>query len=76
MTRQHTQASDIVDLTVELHYETSPGEENEGAILVSDDGNKAKAVWLPKSLVEIDERRGRTIEIQVPERIAAEKGLI
>lgn len=67
---RHTQASDIVDLTVEMHAET------DRAILVSDDGDKNNAVWLPKSQIEIDERKGKTLEIQVPEWLAADKGLI
>ena len=45
--------SELIDLTMHLHHET------EKAILVSDDGDRAKAVWLPKSAVEFDDADGR-----------------
>lgn len=39
--------SDLVDLTLVLHAET------ERAVRVSDTGEDARAVWLPKSQIEI-----------------------
>jgi len=72
------------DLTMALHYDTGK------AVLVSDDGHEAKAVWLPRSLIEIEKLNRTTVgekkngqrvtldlvTITVPERIAKEKGLI
>ena len=40
--------SDIVDVTVLLHHET------DRAVLVSDDGDREKAIWLPLSQCEIE----------------------
>ena len=40
--------SDLIDVTVQMHAET------EKAVLVSDDGDKDKAVWIPKSQCEIE----------------------
>lgn len=64
--------SDIIDLTVHLHHST------EKAILVSDDGDKKKAVWVPKSQIEIDEdqSKGSMITFACPEWLAKDKGLI
>lgn len=64
--------SDLVDLTMHLHAET------DAAILVSDDGDKARAVWLPKSQIEFERNRGPgfTVEVTMPEWLATEKGLV
>lgn len=63
------------DCELHLHYET------DAAILVSDDGDKAHAVWLPKRLVEFEPkpnrpRNSRVIEVTMSEWCAKEKGLI
>jgi hypothetical protein len=44
--------SDLIDLTVALHYETPAHGVNPGAVLVSDDGTESRAVWIPKSRCE------------------------
>ncbi len=62
--------SDLVDLALVLHHET------EKAILVSDDGNREAAKWLPKSQVEIEPQPGGTVIVTLPERVAIEKGLV
>ncbi|WP_020179810.1 hypothetical protein [Methylopila sp. M107] len=65
--------SDLVDLLICVHVETAK------AILVSDDGDRDKAVWLPLSLVEIERKPALgadVAEITLPERVAREKGLI
>lgn len=62
--------SDVIDVAVHLHART------EKAILVSDSGDKAKAVWLPLSQIEIEEKGGGVGEITLPEWLALEKGLI
>ena len=68
--------SNLVDLTVQVHVETAK------AVLVSDDGDKEKAVWLPLSQIEIEYRpsmkeRGNGLAvITLPEWLAKDKGLI
>lgn len=63
--------SDLIDLTVHRHAETDK------AIRVSDDGDDQRAVWLPKTLCEIDPtKRPNIVIVTMPEWLAAEKGLI
>ena len=65
--------SNLGDYDVQLHHET-PGER--GAYLVSDDGDKDKAVWIPKSQCEIEPSpTGHGYVITLPEWLAIEKGL-
>ena len=61
---------ELTDITVQLHHETDK------AVLVSDDGNKMHAVWLPKSQIEIEDKGKGVLEITLPIWIAKEKGLI
>lgn len=63
--------SDLIDLTVQLHHTT------DRAILVSDDGDRDKAVWLPLSQIETDptEQPGIVI-VTCPQWLAKDKGLI
>ena len=60
----------LVDVSMTLHVETK------AAILVSDDGDKENAVWLPKSQVEFTEPKNNITEVTMPEWLAKEKGLI
>lgn len=60
--------SELVDIEVTIHAETDL------AILVSDDGDKGNAVWLPKSQIEI-EKSGKTYVVTMPEWLADDKGL-
>ncbi len=61
--------SNLVDVEVEIHLET------ERAWLVSDDGDRDSAVWIPKSQAELVTER-RTHMLTLPEWLATEKGLI
>ena len=65
--------SDILDLHVIVHRQTG------SAILVSEDSNLARAVWLPLSQIEFDEKPStdgmRHAELQIPEWLAKSKGL-
>lgn len=61
--------SDVIDLELHLHHET------DRAVLVSDTGDKADAVWLPKSQVEIAEW-GAHHMVTLPEWLAEERGLV
>lgn len=73
-------ASDLTDLTVFLHAETQK------AILVSSDGDNAKAKWLPKSQCEYQRtgKRERSwqglgceiVTVTAPGWLAKDKGLI
>lgn len=61
--------SNIIDVAVVLHHRT------ERAVLVSADGDREKAVWLPLSQIEFDEG-GATAVVTLPEWLALDKGLI
>lgn len=61
--------SDLIDVSVKLHHET------EKAWLVSDDGDKDNAVWVPKSQAEIEPKNGVFI-LTLPEWLATDKGLL
>lgn len=76
--------SDLADYDLAFHYDTGK------AVLVSDTGDEAKAVWLPKSHIEIV-KTDKTVKgirkdgqamnwplvtVTVPEWLAKEKGLI
>lgn len=62
--------SDILDLDVQVHAKTDRG------LMVSADGDKEKAVWLPLSQIEVDMRGNGVAVIAIPEWLALEKGLI
>ena len=65
--------SDLHDLTLHLHHET------EKAVLVSDDGVRSRAVWLPKARIEIDRCAGpgrAIVLVTLPESLAIERGLV
>lgn len=63
---------DIVDLELMIHHQTV------AAVLVSTDGNRAGAVWLPKAQVDFDEdlQMGKAQIVTMPQRLAEEKGLV
>ena len=59
----------IIDIEGVVHYRT------EKAILFSNDGNHANAVWLPLSQIEVEDDHPIWV-VTLPEQIALEKGLI
>ena len=61
---------ELTDLTVQVHAETAK------AVLVSNDGDRDKAVWLPFSPIEIDTSNSNYLQITLPEWLAQDKGLI
>ncbi len=64
-------ASGLIDVTLQMHHETDK------AFLVSDDGNREKAIWLPKSQCERGDPKGKGVfEFTMPEWLAMDKGLI
>ena len=64
--------SDLVDISGVIHHQT------EKAILFSDDGEREHAVWLPKSVVEVefDPKKPDFVTITLLERTAKDKGLV
>jgi hypothetical protein len=62
--------SDLVDLTMQLHHE------NARAILVSDDGDRDNAVWVPLSHCEIEHKASGIVIVTMPEWLALDKGLL
>jgi hypothetical protein len=82
--------SDLVDLPLALHYETPARGANPGAVLVSIDGDEAKAQWIPKSRCEVEKHKSylsgrrrngtatqcQSVTVTLPERLAKDKGLI
>lgn len=59
---------DIIEISCQKKHET------EKAILVVN--LKDKDVWLPKSQIEIDSDEKGIVELQMPEWLALDKGLI
>jgi len=68
--RDAPRKSDLHDLTMTLHCETDK------AVLVSDDGDVKRGVWLAKSQIEIEHKRGAIVIVTAPEWLAIEKGLL
>lgn len=63
--------SDLVDLVLIQHHRT------EKAVLVSETGDREKAIWLPLAAIEIENGRGAgVVTVTLPERLALDKGLI
>jgi hypothetical protein len=71
------------DLTLLLFHQTSPGDSEAGAILVSQTDEEDDAVWLPKSLIEFDRPDYDSkvddpewVTVVVPHWLARDKGLV
>lgn len=62
--------SDLIDIKMKVHAETKK------AILVSDDEDRDKAIWLPLSQIEIERLQKGFIMVTLPEWLAIEKGLV
>ena len=62
----------LTDIEVMIHFQTDK------ALLVSTDGTRELAVWLPKSSCECEEPVviGKAQIITLPEQLAVEKGLV
>ena len=60
----------VTEVTLELHHET------EKAYLFSDDGDREKAKWVPKSQVEIEKKRNDIYEVTMPVWLAAKNGWV
>lgn len=64
--------SRLTDLELMVHHWT------ERAVLVSADGNREGAVWLPKSQIELEEEpeAGKAQIVTLPQLLAETKGLV
>jgi len=63
----------MIDVCLEIHHETK------AAFLVSEDGNRKSAVWIPKSQATPDKEDvgiGDTVVFTMPEWLAEEKEFI
>ena len=65
-------AKELIDIAMVKHHQT------ELAILVSDDGDREKAIWLPLSRIEIEPQPGSKgiVIVTMPVSLATDKGLI
>jgi hypothetical protein len=61
--------SDLIDVAVQLHHESAK------AWLISDDGDRKNAIWIPKSQAEL-EPKDKVHILTLPEWLATEKGLV
>lgn len=61
--------SDLVDLLLIKVHETDK------AVLFKESEDE-DGVWLPKSSIEVQHKRGNIYEVTLPEYLAQEKGLI
>lgn len=61
---------ELHDVTLFFHRET------EKAIHVSQDGDEAKAFWLPKSQIEYDLKPNNIVEVTLPTWLASEKKIV
>jgi hypothetical protein len=68
--------SDLIDIECVLHHETKPQSEDDGAFLVSIDGERKGAVWVPKSAAQVERISRGTVKLTLSERLATEKGLV
>lgn len=62
--------SNLHDIEVHLHHET------EKAWLVSTDGYRENAQWIPKSAAEMQQKVSRIYILTAPEPLLIEKGLV
>ena len=67
----------LTDIDVMVHHATRNSDGSLKAILVSTDGDRDSAVWLPAAVVEFNEgdEFGKA-NITLPERLALDKDLI
>ena len=72
--------NDPVEITVTVIFESHLGHGNQGAILVDvgyyGDSHHREEVWIPKSLIEDWPEVGESGEIEIPEWLAIEEGLV
>lgn len=63
--------SGLIDIAGVIHHQTDK------AILFSDTAHREDAVWLPKSVVEIEyDNHKNFYTVTMPEQLAVDKGLV
>lgn len=62
--------SNLEDIDVHLHHQTDK------AVLVSDDGDEKRAVWVPKSMCELEHKGGRVWTLTAEQSFLEDKGLV
>lgn len=60
----------LVDLSLHLHHMT------DAALLLSQEGDNSRAVWVPKSVCEYEVKARSLIEVTMPEWLAIKKELV
>jgi len=61
----------LIDISCHLQHQT------ERAVLISDDGDSDRAVWVPLSQCEVETTSNPSIvTVTLPEWLAVEKGLV
>ena len=65
--------SDLIDLAVRVHHETHGPR---SAWLVSTDGKRQNAVWVPKSQAELEPADDGLAKLTLPKWLAIDKGLV
>ena len=66
----------MYDIRLYLHHQTYPDAEDKGAIKVSHDGDEDAAVWLPKSAIQFQQLGPNAVDVEAPEKLLIEKGLV
>ena len=59
-----------IEIDMHLHAETDL------AVRVSDDGEDKHAVWVPRSQVEIEPKKGSRVVVKMPVWLAEREGLV
>jgi hypothetical protein len=65
-----SKSKEIADLDMHWHHET------EAAILVSENGDESKAVWLPKSQTKYTKDKSGGVKVSLPTWLAEKHNLI
>lgn len=70
MPNQTSDAWEMHTFTLHVHHETDL------AILASESGDRADAVWLPISQIEISGAGNEQVSVEIPQWLAVEKDLM
>ncbi|MCO5157918.1 MAG: hypothetical protein M9945_14410 [Aquamicrobium sp.] len=62
--------SNLEDIEVHMHHQTDK------AVLVSTDGDRENAVWVPKSQCQVEHKRGRLWVLTAEQSLLEDKGLV
>lgn len=68
--------SNLEDIDVQLHHTTKHDDGSPKAYLVSTDGDRKNAKWVPASLVELEHKGGTRHVLTGPQDVLEDKGLV